>query len=181
MMIKLKEKTECAGTSIEFDEYVPFSVRFECDSSMQPLYWRIGDGRYSLMEIGFVRETGTIQSITLVSMKKENIHLHEDAYPYGNNYSKTNCLPAFDLGNWNSLKHKVSRNFEDNFIDDFNLEFDLIIGKDYLSISFPESDQPLEYLKNNNVIFGIDRRGILANISIISIGDREMICLKSAV
>lgn len=181
MMIKIKEETECVGTSIEFDGYVPFSAKFECDFPSQPFYWRVGDGRYSLMEIGFVRESGAIHSITLVSIKKENIHLHDDTYSYENYSIKASCLPVFDLGNWSDHKYKVSRNFENNFIDDFNLDFDLIIGKDYLSVLFPENDKPAEYLKNSNVIFGIGRDGFLASISIVDISDKDMICLKSAV
>lgn len=50
---------------IEFDVYTPINIEFGNISEDKTVYWRTGDFKKSLIEIGFAQKTGEIRSITL--------------------------------------------------------------------------------------------------------------------
>ncbi|MCU0544291.1 MAG: hypothetical protein MUE44_19290 [Oscillatoriaceae cyanobacterium Prado104] len=73
-MLKFVDVSESLPESIEFDDYVPISIRWEERDSLASqnlmgrvpkLYWSIGD-QYSLVEIGIDSQMKMIREITVV-------------------------------------------------------------------------------------------------------------------
>ncbi|NRD73823.1 hypothetical protein HQQ94_11350 [Shewanella sp. VB17] len=176
-MLKIKDEMNCVALSIEFDEYIPFTAEFECDSLSPPLYWRVGDGSLSLMEIGLNKNSGVVQSVTLTSIRTENIR--KVSYAYVVSVSESVGLPIFDLSNW--VKDSYSDEFANNFIDEFNVELDLILGQNFISVSIVDGKKPVRFINNNNVIFGIDAEDFLSNVDIINVSEENIKIIESAI
>lgn len=159
--------------TIEIDEHVPFNVEFGVNEMSPSLYWRGGDGKLSLVEFG-LKKTGVICSITLTSINSENV-IQTDQ-PLTGNLSESNGLPVFDTTNWPIN----SNNFADNFQDEFTLKIKLIIGNDYLSLIFEKSGEPIRYIRNEQVRFGVTSHGLLSNIDIVELTHDQISTAKSA-
>lgn len=67
-MLKINDIGECEGNVVEVDEYVPLTVRFGSGRDASPLYWRAGNGKDSLLEVGLSASTGKIISVTVVTI-----------------------------------------------------------------------------------------------------------------
>lgn len=176
-MLKFKEEVDCLASSVDFDEYVPFTAEFESDSLSPPLYWRVGDGKSSLMEIGLNKDSGAVHSITLTSIKAENVR--KDNKDYASSASEKDGLPIFDLSEWRN--GNCSDEFASNFIDEFNVDLELTLGQDFISVSIVGGMEPVYCIKNNSVIFGIDVEGALTNIDIINMSQEDIKTVNSAI
>ncbi|WP_250629455.1 hypothetical protein, partial [Bacillus subtilis] len=66
-MLKTLECRDKKPMKVEFDVYTPINIEFgNWDiSEDKTVYWRTGDFKKSLIEIGFAQKTGEIRSITL--------------------------------------------------------------------------------------------------------------------
>lgn len=168
-MLNVKETVNSSKPTIEFDEYIPFTVEFEAGSSPSPFYWRVGDGKSSLMEIGLNNHSGAVQSITLTSIKLENIIQADRTIP--SNLPKVNGLPICDLSQWFT---DCSDDFSGNFLDEFNLDIYLKIGKSAISILIAGADMAVRYIKNNSVWFGIDSNDMLVTIDITELSSSDI-------
>lgn len=176
-MLKLKEKINCLATSVVFDEYVPFTAEFESDFMSPPLYWRIGDGKSSLMEIGLNESSGVVLSITLTSIKSENVRNENESYV--SRASEIEGLPIFDLSAWKN--GKCADEFASNFIDEFNFDLELTLGQDFISVSIIDGMEPTQYIKNDSVIFGVDIDGRLTNVDIVNMSKEDIKTIGSAI
>lgn len=173
-MLTVIEEESKEHETIEMDEYVPFSVEFGVSEMSPSLYWRGGDGKLSLVEFG-MKKTGAICGITLTSINSENV-IQTDQ-PLTGNLPETNGLPVFDTTNWPTN----SNNFADNFQDEFTLKVKLIIGSDYLSLIFEKSGEPIRYIRNEQVRFGVTSHGLLSNVDIVELTHDQISTVKSAV
>lgn len=177
MMLKIKEEIECLATSVDFDEYVPITVEFESNSLLPPIYWRVGDGKLSLMEIGLTNHSGAIHSVTLVNIKADSVRRLSEEYKIC--VSEKEGAPTFDLSAWQSSK--PANGFANNFLDDFHVDLELTIGKNFITISIADDMLPTRCIKNNNVIFGINEDGALTSIDIVNIHPKDIKILSSTV
>ncbi len=71
-MLKLKKYNKCSPIIVEFDPYIAVKIIFgESAYWLEPtIYWRTGDIKNQLIEIGIGKESDTIKEITLVDIKK---------------------------------------------------------------------------------------------------------------
>ena len=176
-MLRFKEKTKSLESSVEFDEYVPFTVEFESDSMFPPLYWRVGNGSTSLMEIGINKGSGAAHSITLTSIQSDSVRVVKREYV--SSVSEKEGLPIFDLSAWKN--ENCPDEFASNFIDNFDLGLELTLGQDFISVSIVGGMEPYQFIKNNNVIFGIDIEGNLTNVDIINLSQEDIRTANSAI
>jgi hypothetical protein len=151
------------------DEYIPLSVLFESEELSSPIYWRAGDGKYSLVEIGLNRKTGAIYSITLTSIPSENVCsgrvlIAEEEWVKG--------LPSFDTTEW------VEGQYDSDFMDDFSIDISLSIGEDSLSLNFKNSGAVKSFIRNYNVCFGMSNDGKLLSIILLGLAPQKISILK---
>ena len=176
-MLKIKEIIDSSASSVEFDEYVPFTAEFEASSLSSPLYWRAGDGKQSLIEVGLCKQTGSVKSITLTSVKAENIRKINATYE--NDMSAQKGLPIFYLTKWS--EENESDDFANNFIDEFDLDLQLDIGHGYISVSILGKEDPVRFVKNNNIVFGFDTENALSRIDIMELLTEDINIISSAI
>jgi len=140
-MLNFENNLECESPILEMDDYIPFAVELGSDSS-QLLYWRAGDGKLSLIEIGLKAENGAVHSVTLTSINPRNVKETENSIK--TDLIETYGIPVFDTSNWNT----DSSSYSDNFRDDFSINCSLVIGQDYLALDFCDVDKPSQYIRN---------------------------------
>ncbi len=172
-MLTIKEEKNSEQESVEMDVYIPFSAKFGTDE-VSPIYWRGGDGKLSLVEIG-LKEDGEICSVTLTSINQKNVALSDRALPNG--AIEKEGLPVFDTTGWPcDLK-----DFSDRFQDEFDSEAMLTIGRDYISLAFSKAGNPVRYIRNERVRFGIASNGDLASIDLTELTQSQIELVKSAI
>ncbi|ENV30973.1 hypothetical protein [Acinetobacter baumannii] len=65
-MLVMSDKQQPKHVLTNIDSYIPFSIEFS-DSGLADLYWRCGNGKTCLFELG-LSNTGEVINITLVSI-----------------------------------------------------------------------------------------------------------------
>ena len=65
-MLQVENTISEMDSVIEVDEYIPLSIEIG-DRPAQLLYWRSGNGKNSMLELGVNPSSGAVQSITPVS------------------------------------------------------------------------------------------------------------------
>ena len=119
-MLRVISSIDVKDCSLQTDEYIPISFQCSEAASLIPLYWRTGDFKKSLIEVGLNKNTGAICTVTVTaigscsrtrvggSVEATNIHLG---------------LPVCEISNWP----------EDRFKDE-PFTFVTLVGEDSLSI-----------------------------------------------
>ncbi|TQI81344.1 hypothetical protein FHU10_3741 [Serratia fonticola] len=126
---------EYDNVTIDIDGYVPIDIKLVDSKGNPPLYWRVGDGSKSLLELAVLPENGFLSAITLVMMDANSIH------KVGNNQVELSCeesgLPIVNLDLW---KDSANNDFSQRFIDNFNCDMQVYISEDTILIKIIESD-----------------------------------------
>ncbi len=175
MMLIVKKEIMYEGLTpeIEIDEYVPFTIEFGAKFH-QLLYWRCGDGKFSLIEIGLDRASGVISSVTLTSINSKDIKEAEDSFVTF--LPESDGTAAFDLSSWETS----SDNYSSSYQDIFNSDISLVIGNDYLILTFNEADIPSRYIKNGQVRLGVSSKEELSTIEVTKLTPEQVDVLKQA-
>ncbi|MEB3792063.1 hypothetical protein [Acinetobacter sp. IK40] len=151
--------------SVEIDGYVPFDIHF--NEKSPDLYWRGGNGRTSLVEIGLLK-TGELSTITLVSFSCHKLIQTE------NNFSSSDStqvyLPIFDVSSWSN----DSNDFASRFKDAFDTEFQLFMGKNYIELVFLPLENTIEFVRDCNFNFGFNVNNELTSLHILNIDEVKM-------
>jgi hypothetical protein len=176
-MIKIIKEEQYSGrTTVRIDEYVPFTVEYESNEPSTPLYWRCGDGKLSLVEIGFNKKSGIIISVTLTSINSKNVI--KTNQPLKTDVIEVKGLPIFGINIWAETN---SNDYSDSFKDEFNSGIQLLIGNDYLSLVFEEADRPVRYIRSKNVRFGVSSEASLSSVDIYGLNQRQIEIVKTAI
>lgn len=165
-MIKFKSVNKKVVSSIEFDEYIPFTVDFENKSISSPIYWRVGNGTTSLLEVGINKDSGQIASLCLTCIDIKHISLVDDDF-----LIVLPCeegIPIADMTNWDC------GDFASKFIDDFSKNIKLEIGRGYLLLSNLNVNKPTKFITHDDIIFGVDDELNLSEIILVGISDTNM-------
>ena len=167
--------------SIEVDEYVPLSAEFlDTESglaSTEPLYWRCGNGKTSLLELGFHHQSGAIQSITLVSIDVMSVpSMNASGTPKHGDHEIENGVIAVDTELW-----KQSGNtFADKFIDHFNDQFSTIKHSDGLEFLLSSDANYHKRIVNSEFEFRVSAKGLLLSIMVSNLTDHQLDVLNSS-
>ncbi len=172
-MLIVKEETMYEGLTpeIKIDEYIPFTIELGTKPH-QLLYWRGGDGKLSLIEVGLDRTSGAISSAALISINSKDIKKTDDSFV--TYLPESDAIAVFDLSGWKTS----SNNYSDSFQDEFNSNISLVVGSDYLTVTFSEVDSPSRYIKNDKVRLGISPREELSTLEIIGLTPEQVDLLK---
>lgn len=70
-MLTIENTANIVPTNIEIDLYIPLRVKWENHLPIKnSIYWRTGNFKDSLLELGIYKENRQISSLTLTSVKK---------------------------------------------------------------------------------------------------------------
>jgi hypothetical protein len=161
MALRISEVLPCKEVSIEIDEYVPITVEFASDDLGVSLYWRGGDAKTSLVEIGLSERSREVRRVVLVNVLPENIHLSDDSLSIAKEVLGT---PVFDVSRWNT-----GGDFGDKFLDDFGNELDLFVGKNAVLLILNRNVVPFKTIRNFNIGFNVSSDGWLHSIELNNI------------
>lgn len=163
-MLKLIKIEESKLFKIEFDMYVPFKIRVgHWDMSKEhTIYWRTGDLKKSLFEIGFGSETGIVRSLTLTSIDIVERFNCVDCVKC----ETTEGTPSFDI-----------KNFPKNGIKDFANQINVYLGFTEILVSINTS-ACIKRIKQGRIEYWFDSNDNLTSVKITEITSEEMNMLK---
>jgi len=119
-MLRIIGSTEVENCTLEVSDYVPISFRCAEVISLSPLYWRTGDFKKSLLEIGLNQNTGAICKVTVTLIAN---YLKKTVGDFSEASIHRACLPICDISGWPS----------DRFRDE-SFAFTALIAEDSVSI-----------------------------------------------
>ena len=119
-MIRIVGSTEVDNCTFQVSDYGPISVRCAEAISLTSLYWRTGDFKKSLLEIGLNQSTGAICKVTVTLIGN---YLKKTVEDFGEASFLRGCLPICDISGWPSDRFK-----------DESFAFTTLIGEDTVSI-----------------------------------------------
>ena len=167
-MLVIKKENPPANISIDIDEYIPFTIAVISAVESSPLYWRSGDGKNSLVEIGLDRYSGSVCSVTLTAINPKKVE--ETSAPIRTDLRESFGMAVFDIGAWLS----DSNNYSDSFQDEFDNDLVLVIGEDYLALLIENSGEPVRYIINGQLRFSITANGVLSAIEILDLDENQI-------
>ncbi|MED1578181.1 hypothetical protein [Bacillus safensis] len=167
-MLKVTEYKDSQSINIEYDLYTPINIEFgSWNISKEPtIYWRTGDFKKSLIEIGIGKYTGSLRSITLTL--SENVHKMENLELDKKNINVIKGVPNF----------QVEEHNDKTYIDEKG-KLDVYIGLDKVLISFSENDT-VSVLQNDTVEFALDKDEVVCGIIISGMLEHEKKTLEDA-
>ncbi|MFA3776294.1 hypothetical protein V2B35_15015 [Bacillus safensis] len=167
-MLKVTGYTDSQSINIEYDLYTPINIEFgSWNISKEPtIYWRTGDFKKSLIEIGIGKYTGSLRSITLTL--SENVHKMENLELDKKNINVIKGVPNF----------QVEEHNDKTYIDEKG-KLDVYIGLDKVLISFSENDT-VSVLQNDTVGFALDKDEVVCGIIISGMLEHEKKTLEDA-
>ncbi|MEW9676883.1 hypothetical protein ABRT01_11975 [Lentibacillus sp. L22] len=168
-MLTVKKYKEKTYESIEFDIYTPINIEFGTwNISKEPtLYWRTGDFKKSLIEIGIGSDTGVLRSITL-TLSENVLKTENNEHLVTNHVEVAEGTPVF----W------VDEYANETYIDEKG-KLNVYIGKDNIYISFSESEI-ISLIKNNTILFSMDGNNQFCGILINGVGTNDKELLEKA-
>lgn len=169
-MLVMSDKQQPKHVLTNIDSYIPFSIEFS-NSGLADLYWRCGNGKTCLFELG-LSNTGEVINITLASINSSNILKNNNKYKIP--FPVENFLPKFDVSEWNI----ITEDYSSIFRDDFNYELQLIVGLDYLVLNFLNIEKSVCYFKNEELYLGFNSNKELSSIQLTHIAAEEIEIIK---
>ena len=167
-MLKVTEYKESKSINIEYDVYTPINIEFGTwNISKEPtIYWRTGDFKKSLIEIGVGKYTGNIRSITLTL--SENVYKIENSNLDMTNITLIKGTPNFQVEEYD----------DETYIDE-NSKLNVYIGIDKVLISFSENDT-VSIVQNDNVGFALDINKMVCGVIVSGMLEHEKNILEEA-
>ena len=165
-MLKVFKHEETKKENIEFDIYTPINIEFGVwNISKEPtIYWRTGDFRGSLIEIGMGQYKKDVRSITLTICK--NVY-EVDNYSE-DNFNIVKGSPILELENINN-----------EIYTDEKGTLKVYIESKSVSIIFSENEIS-DCLQNDNVNFYLDANKSLVGLRVNNISEENKAILKDA-
>lgn len=101
------------------------------------MYWRGGNGKSSLVEVGLNMYSGEVSNITLANIDSGEINITDEML--ANNLPEIQGSVIFQTSEW--LNKDISE-YSNRFIDDFDCNIKLIIGSNYIKLLFKKQQIP---------------------------------------
>ncbi|OJT34375.1 hypothetical protein [Serratia plymuthica] len=140
------------NVTINIDGDVPLDIKLVDSKGNSPLYWRIGDGCKSLLELAVLPKNGFLSAITLVMMDINSIHKVESSQV--ELLCEEAGLPIVNLDLW---EDSASNSFSQRFIDNFNCDMQVYISEDAILIEISENNNKTNWIRcGNNFYLGLN-------------------------
>lgn len=119
-MLRIIGSTELNVCSVQVADYLPISVRCTQVASPTPLYWRTGDFKKSLLEIGLNQNTGELYRVTVTLIGN---YSRGEIEAFAEARTVQGSVPICDISGWPADRFK-----------DEPFTFTTLIGEDSVSI-----------------------------------------------
>lgn len=164
-MLRVLKYQETKEENIEIDMYIPINIEFgSWNISEEPtIYWRTGDLKNSLIEIGIGNRKKNIRSITLSIFK----NIYEKEYYFGDDIDIIKGMPILELESSNN----------EIYIDEQGI-LDIFLGNTIVDILFSKN-KPVKCLQNNDINFYIDKNNFIVGLRVNNISKEELFTLRS--
>lgn len=162
-MLQLKRIDKCIPIIVKFDPYIAVKIIFGLDIYWidSIAYWRSGDFRNQLIEVGVSEDIGVIRKITLVDIKK--IILEDKIFP---EIQLKLGIPVFE-----------KLDYDKNLLFDEIGPLEMFIGEDKLQVLFSHN-KITSGLVCNRVICLFDKDRNFCGFEVSGITEEEMNILK---
>ncbi|WP_025848016.1 hypothetical protein [Paenibacillus ehimensis] len=160
-MIKIVDISATKEENVKIDGYIPIDVKWEENERAfgKILYWRTGDFKKSLFEVGISEVDGSIVSFTLTLVDKGNVEFAE------NPDIVTPLIEGCPL-------FKTDGIFNENGYFDDKSDIKVGVSNDSLRIFF-EKLPIVSLVQNGRIMFGLTERKSLAMIEISKMNKAE--------
>ncbi|SEJ73854.1 hypothetical protein SAMN04488127_2629 [Bhargavaea ginsengi] len=167
-MLKVRDYCPPKFTKVEVDLYIPLTIEFGTwNVSEEPIiYWRTGDFKKSLIEIGVGKDLGDIRSITLTVC--ENVYKEDYEHSYLSDPERVVGLPIIHSNHENDEIYRDERG-----------TLEVFLGGSTLYIKLSENEV-VSYIQNEPIEFGIDHEDRVCGILIKEINESEKSILIEA-
>ncbi|GFZ32148.1 hypothetical protein CSC2_26740 [Clostridium zeae] len=160
-MLNVVKMNSTIAEKIEIDPYVPVKIRWgQWNLVKEPtIYWRTGDFKNSLIEIGIASKSGVIRSFTIVHSK--DIFLDSTHIEFTKSYVEG--TPMFDLSNW-----PESGRLDESGIVEIHYnegELTVILSKNTVTTK----------IVSGRIYFGLDTNSNVCAIGICEFSDMEKV------
>lgn len=166
-MLKITSSIKLIDYDLTIDDYVPFSFRCNCPNSEVPFYWRTGNFKTSLIEIGITPSDATLCRLVISCFKTSEIVSERWKMPEANVF--LDSVPSFGEEKQKRTDlEKVGLSIRDCHID-----FKAIIGLNFCSFLLSENKTVSCYVMNR-VCLEFDANDYLIKISFINLVSAEI-------
>lgn len=173
-MLQVENTISEMDSVIEVDEYIPLSIEIG-DRPAQLLYWRSGNGKNSMLELGVNPSSGAVQSITLVSLNQYSIK--EGVVFSMGAIDSSNGSVIVDTGLWDL----ESGDYADKFVDAFTPEFSVDKGINFVQLHFSAEEQTARQIRNNDIVFGLSANNMLLSVAVVALTSQQLAVFDSCV
>ena len=168
-MLKVATISQIRPATVEIDHFVPISIVFK-EGVQSPLYWRGKQGDRSLFEVGICSLTGTIVSMTLVSIDPNQIvESPFSSELVSGETIKMEGLPIVDMSPWPTEK----REYQDSFCDE-ETALILRIWLDSVQIEIDGNLTNGKWYSSGQVFFGLNDKNMLSAVRITGLTKNEV-------
>ncbi|WP_435637254.1 hypothetical protein [Carnimonas bestiolae] len=144
------------------NDYVPLDIKIQEASRNPPLYWRVGNGTTSLLELSLLPESGLLSSITLVMIDGESVFKTNESFKIFS--SQISATPVINPDIWEKSNE---HDFNKNFIDNFELEIRVYTSPNSILITIGEPSEKADWINiDENLALGLNDQKCISKILI---------------
>ena len=152
------------------DGYVPLDIKILDQKKLPPLYWRVGDGKKSLLELAVLPENGCLSAITLVMIESSSIHKADSLSVHLSD--NVDGLPVVNTALW---EYSGEGDFSQRFVDSFNLKVQVITSEDSIFLVIGENEKVSKWIRcGGGFYLGIDDERNIVNLFLDNLTKSEM-------
>ncbi|WBG91739.1 hypothetical protein N5580_04065 [Pantoea piersonii] len=161
---------EPGSVAVTIDGYVPIDIKILDQKKLPPLYWRVGDGKKSLLELAVLPENGFLSSITLVMIESSSIHKTDSLSVHLSD--SVDGLPVVNTALW---KYSGDGDFNQRFVDNFSLKVQVITSEDSILLVIGENEKVSKWIRcGDGFYLGIDDERNIVNLFLDNLTKSEM-------
>jgi len=156
--------------AITTDGYVPVDIKIIDSKKLPPLYWRVGNGKKSLLELAVLPENGFLSSITLVMIEPGSIHKTDSL-----SVSLSDSIYGLPVVNTELWTYSGNDDFSQRFVDNFSLDIQVIISSDSILLTIGENKKVTNWIRcSDNFYLGIDAGRNIVNLLLVKLTQSEI-------
>lgn len=175
-MLKITGSVETPRAHLELDPHLPFLLRLgEAGNPGESLIWYCKPDDRTIFEVWLNEKTGVLQRISLVVVAPSRI-VESQTTDSGPRVPTARRAPTGDTSPWGDPN--ITRNFDQHTEAD---QFNLVLGRDFISISFTGAGDPNEWIVNHRSRFGVDKDRQLCRVDLIGLTSQDITRIRDAV
>lgn len=164
-MLKVTGYLNAMDASVIVDDYIPISFRCPAVSSVPSVWWRTGNMKSSLIEIGISNEHKAIYDVTIVCLREVS-RRHDSHIDLGGGPSElVPGLPLVDVSRFENFESIVR-------VDEPN-ELISYVERDSLFVWFGETVPVSRFYSVDRISFGTNARDEICVIKVDSLAPME--------